>query len=123
MLAAALAIPATSAMTLIPVAGGATANRADRLQCGRYREFEVRPRPAATAALLSIKSSGRVTAMGHEAVAQLGRAAVGNAAKAAGHVRAVYEFQSHKNRLPVSGRSCGAANDPQQSLRLLASAP
>jgi tetratricopeptide (TPR) repeat protein len=40
--------------------------------------------PAPYAALLSIKSAGRVTAMGHEAVVQLERAAVGNAAEGAG---------------------------------------
>ena len=39
-----------SAVPLIPVAGGAAADEPDRLQCGRHREFEVRPPPASTAA-------------------------------------------------------------------------
>jgi hypothetical protein len=36
----------------------------------------------------------------------------GNRLKAAGHLQAVSERQSHKNGVPVSGRSCGPAIDP-----------
>ena len=50
--------------TLLTAAGGEAACMAERLQSVRDREFEVRPRPAATAALPSATSAKRVTAEG-----------------------------------------------------------
>ncbi len=39
-------------------------------------------------------------------------------AAAAGQLRAVSQRQSHKNRVPVNGRSCGLAIDPQRAVEI-----
>ena len=109
--------PTTASPRTAAVRGSAGRNALRQLRDSQ-REYACRRRPAPYAALLSLRSLGWMTAMGHIADLRRGGPERLQCSESRRSPLGRFGAPEQRTRVPVSGRSCRAASEPLQSVKV-----